>query len=288
MWVTSGFTVPPQGMAPYMRLLLQDAFVNYRTLMNDVTLSPAMGRYLDMVNNDNPPTGQHANENYARELMQLFTLGLDKLNEDGTLQLDSSGNPIPTYTQANVDAFALAYTGWTYPTRREHAGKAQPGLLDRTHGAVREQSQYGSEGSSPCQRHGSHSSGWPIGRERFERRARQYFRAAEFASLCLQTADSASGEQQSQQRLREARRGCLYERNFQRRRRHHRFRAARRHAGCDCRHSARFRSAPRATPPPLRIPATDTFASPFSTSPTFCAPLARRPTARRRPTPPRP
>jgi uncharacterized protein (DUF1800 family) len=117
IWVTSGFTVPPQGMAPYMRLLLQDAFVNYRTLMNDVTLSPAMGRYLDMVNNDNPPAGQHANENYSRELMQLFTLGLDKLNEDGTLQLDSSGNPIPTYTQADVDSFALAYTGWTYPTQ---------------------------------------------------------------------------------------------------------------------------------------------------------------------------
>jgi uncharacterized protein (DUF1800 family) len=117
IWVSSGFTVPPQGMAPYMRLLLQDAFVNYRTLMNDVTLSPAMGRYLDMVNNDNPPTGQHANENYARELMQLFTLGLDKLNEDGTLQLDSSGNPIPIYAQADVDSFALAYTGWTYPTQ---------------------------------------------------------------------------------------------------------------------------------------------------------------------------
>jgi len=117
MWVTSGFTVPPQGMAPYMRLLLQDAFVNYRTLMNDVSLSPAMGLYLNMVNNDNPPSGQHANENYARELMQLFTLGLDQLNEDGTLQLDSGGNPIPTYTQANVEAFALAYTGWTYPTQ---------------------------------------------------------------------------------------------------------------------------------------------------------------------------
>jgi uncharacterized protein (DUF1800 family) len=117
IWVTSGFTVPPQGMAPYMRLLLQDAFVNYRTIMNDVTLSPAMGRYLDMVNNDNPTSSaQHANENYARELMQLFTLGLDKLNENGTLQLDSSGNPIPTYTQANVQAFALAFTGWTYPT----------------------------------------------------------------------------------------------------------------------------------------------------------------------------
>jgi uncharacterized protein (DUF1800 family) len=117
IWVASGFTVPPQGMAPYMRLLLKDAFVNYRTLMNDVTLSPAMGRYLDMVNNDNPTTStEHANENYARELMQLFTLGLDQLNQDGSLVLDSSGNPIPTYTQANVQAFALAYTGWTYPT----------------------------------------------------------------------------------------------------------------------------------------------------------------------------
>ena len=115
IWVTSGFTVPPQGMAPYMRLLLQDAFANYRTLMYDVTLSPAMGRYLDMVNNDKPPAGQHANENYARELMQLFTLGLNQINEDGSLKLDGSGNLIPTYGQDQVEALALAFTGWTYP-----------------------------------------------------------------------------------------------------------------------------------------------------------------------------
>jgi uncharacterized protein (DUF1800 family) len=117
IWVTSGFTVPPQGMAPYMRLLLQDAFSNYRTLMYDVTVSPAMGDYLDMVNSDKPPTSAtHANENYARELMQLFTLGLNQLNEDGTLQLDGSGNPIPTYSQNDVQNFAEVYTGWTYPT----------------------------------------------------------------------------------------------------------------------------------------------------------------------------
>jgi uncharacterized protein (DUF1800 family) len=114
IWVTSGNTVPAQGMAPYMRLLLQDAFVNYRTIMYDVTLSPAMGRFLDMVNNNNPPNlTQHANENYAREFMQLFTLGLDQLNEDGSLK---SGNPIPTYDQNTVEALALAFTGWTYPT----------------------------------------------------------------------------------------------------------------------------------------------------------------------------
>jgi hypothetical protein len=106
----------PTAFTNYLRLLEKDAFTNYRQIMKDVTLSPAMGHYLDMVNNDKPGTGQHANENYARELMQLFTIGTALLNEDGSLQLDSSSNPIPTYTQAQVQEFALAYTGWTYPT----------------------------------------------------------------------------------------------------------------------------------------------------------------------------
>ena len=71
-----------------------------------------------MVNNDKPSTNPvtHANENYARELMQLFTLGLNQLNEDGSLQLDGSGNPIPTYSQNDVQSFARVFTGWTYPT----------------------------------------------------------------------------------------------------------------------------------------------------------------------------
>jgi uncharacterized protein (DUF1800 family) len=118
IWVTSNNTVPPQGMAPYERLLLSDAFTNYSTIMNDVTLNPAMGLYLNMVDNDRPSgtNGTKANENYARELMQLFTLGLYLLNSDGSLQLDTGGNPIPTYTQNQVDAFSLVYTGWTYPT----------------------------------------------------------------------------------------------------------------------------------------------------------------------------
>jgi uncharacterized protein (DUF1800 family) len=119
IWVTSGNTLPPQAMAPYMRLLSQDAFTNYRTIMQDVTLSPAMGAYLNMVNNDKPNAGAntHANENYARELMQLFTLGLYKLNTDGSLQLDSSNNPIPSYDQTTVEEMARAFTGWTYPTQ---------------------------------------------------------------------------------------------------------------------------------------------------------------------------
>ena len=108
----------PQAYTPYLDLLENDAFTNYRQIMQDVTLSPAMGHYLDMVNNDKPnvTTGTHADENYAREAMQLFTIGLSMLNEDGSLQL-SNGSPIPTYTQDTVVAFARAYTGWTYPTQ---------------------------------------------------------------------------------------------------------------------------------------------------------------------------
>ena len=119
IWVVSGNTIPPQGMAPYMRLLFEDAFGNYRTLMNDVTLSPAMGRYLDMVNNDKPDpvAGTHANENYAREFLQLFTLGTWLLNQDGSLKQDAQGKPIPTYDQNTIQALARAFTGWTYPTQ---------------------------------------------------------------------------------------------------------------------------------------------------------------------------
>ena len=106
----------PTGYTNYLKLLNSDAFTNYRQIMKDVTLSPAMGHYLDMVDNNKPKNGDHANENYARELMQLFTLGTTLLNEDGSLQFDASNNPIPTYSQNQVQEFALAFTGWTYPT----------------------------------------------------------------------------------------------------------------------------------------------------------------------------
>lgn len=106
-------------LVPYLQILQNDAFANFRKIMNDVTLSPTMGEYLDMRNNDkaNPALGTRANENYARELMQLFTIGLFELNEDGTLKTDSSNNPIPTYDQTTIQNFAKVYTGWTYPTK---------------------------------------------------------------------------------------------------------------------------------------------------------------------------
>ena len=117
MWVVSDNKVgDPTGYTNYMQALTNDALRNYYNIMKDVTLTPAMGHYLDMVNNDKPATGQHANENYARESMQLFTLGLSVLNTDGTAQVDGSGNPLPTYTQNDVMSLGRSFTGWTFPT----------------------------------------------------------------------------------------------------------------------------------------------------------------------------
>ncbi len=112
------------GMAAYVDRLTAHAFGNFRQLLDDVTLNPAMGNYLDMVNNDkpNPATGRTANENYARELLQLFSIGVFKLHPNGTLMLDASGfkgsgeNPIPTYEQKTIEGFARVFTGWTYDT----------------------------------------------------------------------------------------------------------------------------------------------------------------------------
>ena len=115
--VVSGLTIPDgPGMAIYVDLLNQNAFGNYRQLLRELTLNPAMGDYLDMVNNrkPNPTTGRIANENYAREILQLFSVGLFRLNADGTLALDGQGRPIPTYDEAVIQALARVFTGWTY------------------------------------------------------------------------------------------------------------------------------------------------------------------------------
>jgi uncharacterized protein (DUF1800 family) len=116
IFVISSDTDNATTITYYHNTLAQDAFTNFYTVMNDVTTSPGMGAYLNMLDSAKAPAGEIPNENYARELMQLFTLGLDLVNSDGSLQLDGSGNPIPTYTQAQVQEFAAAYTGWTYAT----------------------------------------------------------------------------------------------------------------------------------------------------------------------------
>jgi uncharacterized protein (DUF1800 family) len=103
------------GMAWFYDILTRDAFGNYRTLLNDVTLSPAMGVYLNMMGNQraNSAMNIHPDENYAREINQLFSIGLVMLNIDGTPQL-SGGKPIPTYAQSTVTNFAHVFTGWNW------------------------------------------------------------------------------------------------------------------------------------------------------------------------------
>ncbi len=101
---------------PYEQTLEKDATGNFRQLMTDVASDANVGTLLNLAGNVAPtdPT-QHPNQNFARELMQLYTVGENLLNEDGSLQLDGKGNPIPTYTQAQVVDMSRVFTGWNYP-----------------------------------------------------------------------------------------------------------------------------------------------------------------------------
>jgi uncharacterized protein (DUF1800 family) len=111
----------PESLAAYLDLLGQHAFGNFRDLLEAVTLSPTMGKYLDMAGSSKTITtlGVNPNENYAREIQQLFSIGLYELHPDGTLHLDSNNQPIPTYNQDEVVAFARAFSGWTFGAQNQ-------------------------------------------------------------------------------------------------------------------------------------------------------------------------
>ena len=100
--------VQPSRMAPYIRILDKNAFGNFRTLLEEMTISPTMGFYLDMA----VSTRQNPNENYARELLELFSIGHSMLNQDGTPVTDAQGSIIPAYTQETVNNFTKVFTGW--------------------------------------------------------------------------------------------------------------------------------------------------------------------------------
>jgi uncharacterized protein (DUF1800 family) len=104
------------GAAAYMDLLAANAFGNFRTLLGAVTLNPAMGVYLNTRGNqkEDPATGREADENYGREVMQLLTIGLVQLNNDGSPKLDNKDNPIPTYGASDVTNIAQVFTGWNF------------------------------------------------------------------------------------------------------------------------------------------------------------------------------
>jgi len=102
----------PDVRMSYYDVLVKDAFGNFETLLQDVTYHPAMGRYLSYLGNakGDPKIGSHPDENYAREVMQLFTIGLYELNMDGSKKI-KNGKPIPTYTQTDIRQMAKVFTG---------------------------------------------------------------------------------------------------------------------------------------------------------------------------------
>ena len=102
------------GVVHYYDMLATSAFGNFRTLLEDITLHPVMGIYLSMVRNEkaDPANNIRPDENYAREIMQLFTIGLYELDEGG--QPIPTGNPAPSYTQSDVEEYARVFTGWNF------------------------------------------------------------------------------------------------------------------------------------------------------------------------------
>ena len=116
------------ALTSYHDLLAEYAFGNFRPLLEKVTLNYSMGRYLDMAGNKkpDPSINRTANENYAREIMQLFTIGLRRVHPDGTLVLDADGLPVPTYDQDVVVGLANNFTGWIGDPTYDPAGSVPP------------------------------------------------------------------------------------------------------------------------------------------------------------------
>jgi uncharacterized protein (DUF1800 family) len=119
--------VYPDALGTYYDLLLSDAFGNFRTLLRDVSLHPAMGFYLSHINNSksNPANNTFPDENYAREVMQLFSIGLFELNGDGSLRLDN-GEPVPTYSNDEIREFAKVFTGLSWGGPGAFFGRREP------------------------------------------------------------------------------------------------------------------------------------------------------------------
>ncbi len=106
----------PYSLSDFYDVLARNAFGNYRQLMEEVTLHPAMGVYLSMLGNEKPDPALNIrpDENYAREIMQLFSVGLVELDNDGSVKLDGQNRPVPTYTQEIIEGFAHVFTGWNW------------------------------------------------------------------------------------------------------------------------------------------------------------------------------
>ena len=124
------------GAASYYDMLGANAFGNYRNILELVTLHPSMGIYLTWLANqkEDPATGRNPDENYAREVMQLMTVGVFQLNNDGTNKLDQAGRPIPTYTADDIGGLAKVFTGYSWyspsPTNNTFRGSPKDPTAD--------------------------------------------------------------------------------------------------------------------------------------------------------------
>lgn len=123
--------VYPTALSDYYDTLLTHAFGNYRDLLRAVTLHPSMGIYLSHVNNrrSDPANNTFPDENYAREVMQLFSIGLFELNIDGSLRLDGNNEPIPTYSNVEIREFAKIFTGLSFGGPGAFFGRQLPYFL---------------------------------------------------------------------------------------------------------------------------------------------------------------
>lgn len=112
----SAFNGNPYALASYYDVLLENSFGNYRTLLDKITYHPTMGTYLTFLNNhaSDPTKFVYPDENYAREIMQLFSIGLYQLNQDGTEIKDSNGKSIPTYNNDDIANLAKIFTGLSW------------------------------------------------------------------------------------------------------------------------------------------------------------------------------
>ncbi|MDH3642701.1 MAG: DUF1800 domain-containing protein [Gammaproteobacteria bacterium] len=120
--------INPYALTNYYDMLLRNSFGNFRDLLTDVTLHPAMGIYLSHVNNrkSDAVNNTFPDENFAREVMQLFSIGLFELNIDGSLQTDGNGQPIPTYSNTEIREFAKMFTGLSYGGPGSSFGNQNP------------------------------------------------------------------------------------------------------------------------------------------------------------------
>ena len=138
---SSGPAVRPFREANYLEILSRNAFGNFRDLMEDITYSPAMANYLTYIANRkaDPNTGRMPDENYARELLQLFTIGLVELNMDGTVVTDANG-PVELYDNSDIEGLARVFTGLSYDVDRfrgfttdSDANSSRLAMFDREH-----------------------------------------------------------------------------------------------------------------------------------------------------------